>query len=72
LTASEKTGVRFCSLTDDEITRYVNSGEGRDKAGSYGVQGFGAALVESIDGCYYNVVGLPVALLFHLLKKAAA
>ena len=72
LTASEKTKVRFCNLTDDEITRYVNSGEGRDKAGSYGVQGFGAALVESIDGCYYNVVGLPVALLFHLLKKAAA
>ncbi len=72
LTASETTEVRFCSLTDDEITRYVNSGEGRDKAGSYGVQGLGAALVESIDGCYYNVVGLPVALLFHLLKKAAA
>ena len=72
LVASEKTEVRFRSLTDDEITRYVNTGEGRDKAGSYGVQGFGAALVESIDGCYFNVVGLPVALLFNLLKKAAA
>jgi septum formation protein len=72
LTGSEKTEVRFRSLADDEIIRYVSSGEGRDKAGSYAVQGLGAALVQSIDGCFYNVVGLPVSLLFELLKKAAA
>jgi septum formation protein len=72
LTGSEKTEVRFRSLADDEITRYVSSGEGRDKAGSYAVQGLGAALVQSIDGCFYNVVGLPVSLLFEFLKKAAA
>jgi septum formation protein len=72
LSASEKTEVRFRNLADDEITRYVSSGEGRDKAGSYAVQGLGAALVQSIDGCFYNVVGLPVSLLFQLLKKAAA
>jgi septum formation protein len=72
LTGSDRTEVRFRSLADDEITRYVNSGEGRDKAGSYAVQGLGAALVQSIDGCFYNVVGLPVSLLFELLKKAAA
>jgi len=72
LSASERTDVRFRDLTDGEITRYVGSGEGRDKAGSYAVQGLGAALVSSINGCYYNVVGLPVSLLFQLLKKAAA
>jgi septum formation protein len=72
LSASEKTEVRFRNLADDEITRYVSSGEGRDKAGSYAVQGLGAALIQSIDGCFYNVVGLPVSLLFQLLKKAAA
>ena len=69
---SEKTEVRFRTLDDDEIDRYVASGEGRDKAGAYGIQGLGAALVRSIDGCFYNVVGLPVALLFDLLKRAAA
>jgi septum formation protein len=72
LSAAEKTVVRFRDLTDEEIARYVGSGEGRDKAGSYAVQGLGAALVRSINGCYYNVVGLPVSLLFQLLKKAAA
>ena len=56
-------------LSADEIAAYVESGEPADKAGGYGIQGLGAALVESIDGCYYNVVGLPVVLLFDLLKK---
>ena len=72
ITGSERTEVRFRSLSDDEIARYVESGEGRDKAGSYAVQGLGAALVQSIDGCFYNVVGLPISLLFEFLKKSAS
>lgn len=67
--ANEKTRVLFRDLSDAEIRLYVASGEGRDKAGSYAVQGLGAGLVRSIDGCFYNVVGLPVSLLFDLLRK---
>ncbi|UCH85820.1 MAG: septum formation protein Maf [Candidatus Latescibacterota bacterium] len=65
----ETTRVRFRNLTDTDIARYVATGEGRDKAGAYAVQGIGAGLVHSIDGCFYNVVGLPVTLLFDLLRK---
>ena len=65
----EETSVRFRRLTDREIECYVASGEGRDKAGAYGVQGIGAGLVQSIEGCYFNVVGLPVALLINLLNE---
>jgi septum formation protein len=67
--ASEHTRVTFRELDDDEIASYVATGEGRDKAGSYAAQGLGAALIRSIDGCFYNVVGLPVALLLELLRK---
>lgn len=66
----ERTRVRFRDLTDAEIDAYVSTGECRDKAGGYAVQGLGAPLVRSISGCYYNVVGLPVGLLFDLLKSA--
>ncbi|UCG50874.1 MAG: septum formation protein Maf [Candidatus Latescibacterota bacterium] len=69
LGAREETKVRFRKLTDTEVLRYVASGEGRGKAGSYAVQGLGAGLVRSINGCFYNVVGLPVSLLFDLLRK---
>ncbi|MEJ2720480.1 MAG: Maf family protein [bacterium] len=69
LSACEETLVRFRSLTDAEVHSYVASGEGRDKAGAYAVQGLGAALVHSITGCFYNVVGLPVPCLFELLRK---
>jgi len=65
----ETTQVRFRSLTGAEIASYVATGEGRDKAGAYAVQGIGAGLVQSITGCFYNVVGLPVTLLFDLLRK---
>lgn len=53
-----RTGVRFRELTRPEIERYCASGEGLDKAGGYGIQGLGAALVEGVSGCYPNVVGL--------------
>ena len=69
LAASESTRVKFRPLDADEIAAYVATGEGRDKAGSYAAQGLGAGLIESIDGCFYNVVGLPVALLCKLLRK---
>lgn len=67
--AAEHTEVTFRDLDDEEIAAYVATGEGRDKAGSYAAQGLGAALIKSIDGCFYNVVGLPVALLLDLLRK---
>lgn len=69
LSGAERTRVRFRELSPEEVRRYVASGEGRDKAGSYAVQGLGAGLVRSIDGCFYNVVGLPVSLLFDLMRK---
>jgi len=72
LSGSETTRVTFRNLTRDEIERYVATGEGRDKAGSYAAQGLGCSLIRSIDGCFYNVVGLPVALLFELLRKAGS
>ena len=63
------TVVRFRSLTDDTIRRYVATGEPLDKAGAYGIQGRGAVLVESIRGCYYNVVGLPLPKVAEMLER---
>jgi septum formation protein len=57
----ETTRVKFRRLSPDEIRRYVATGEPMDKAGAYGIQGRGALLVEKIDGCYFNVMGLPLA-----------
>lgn len=69
MTACENTRVTFRDLTAEEIAAYVATGEGRDKAGSYAAQGLGSSLIRSIEGCFYNVVGLPVALLFEMMKK---
>jgi septum formation protein len=55
------TRVRFATLDDATIDAYVATGDGRDKAGSYGIQGFAATLVERIDGDYFTVVGFPLA-----------
>ena len=65
----EKTDVEFYPMTEEEIDRYVLSGEPMDKAGSYGIQGAFAAFVKEITGDYNNVVGLPVAKLYQELKK---
>ncbi len=65
----EITRVYFRSLTDGEIKAYVASGEPLDKAGAYGIQGLGGLLVEKIDGCYYNVVGLPLVKTMQLLRN---
>ncbi len=64
------TRVRFLPLTKEEIDWYVRSGEPMDKAGAYGIQGLGGLLVDSIDGDYYNVVGLPVSRLAAMLREA--
>lgn len=60
-TFAEETKVQFYTLTEKEIAAYIATGESRDKAGSYAIQGQGALLVKKIDGDYYNVVGLPIA-----------
>lgn len=65
----EKTDVSVYELSDDEITEYVDTGDPLDKAGAYGIQGFFAKHIRKIDGDYYNVVGLPVARLYHELKQ---
>jgi septum formation protein len=62
------TRVRFRSLSQGEIEGYLATGEPLGKAGGYGIQGYGALLVAGIEGCFYNVVGLPLARLGELLK----
>ena len=61
-TSVEITNVKFRDLTEEDIAAYVATGESMDKAGAYGIQGYGALLVERIEGCYKNVVGLPLQL----------
>ena len=61
-TSVEITNVKFRDLTEEDIAAYVATGESMDKAGAYGIQGYGALLVERIEGCYNNVVGLPLQL----------
>jgi septum formation protein len=65
----ESTRVTFRGLRGAEIERYVAGGEPLDKAGAYGIQGAGSALVRGVEGCYFNVVGLPVARLVDLLGE---
>jgi septum formation protein len=65
--ATESTRVRFAPLSADEIAAYVATGEPLDKAGAYAVQGIGGRFIERIDGCYFNVVGLPLARLYRML-----
>jgi septum formation protein len=64
--AHEKTQVRFAAMTDAEIDWYVRSGEPMDKAGAYAVQGRAALFIEEIRGDYWNIVGLPVRLVYKL------
>jgi septum formation protein len=63
------TGVTFAAMTSEEIDEYVASGEPMDKAGGYAIQGRASKFISSIEGCYFNVVGLPVALVWEHLKK---
>jgi septum formation protein len=56
------------SLSPQEIRTYIDTGEPMDKAGAYAIQGYGSLLVEKIDGCYFNVVGMSLVLLDKLCK----
>lgn len=61
--------VKFKNLSEEDIKDYIQTNESLDKAGAYGIQGFGAMLVEEIQGDYFNIVGLPISRLSDLLKK---
>lgn len=65
----EETRVRFRNLSTEEILAYISTGEPMDKAGAYGIQGYGCMLVESVEGCYFNVMGLPVSRFIHLFRN---
>ena len=70
--AHELTEVKFAAMSDLQIEWYVGSGEPMDKAGAYAIQGLGARFIEGIRGDYFNVVGLPVRLLYELVLQAVA
>jgi len=66
--AIEEVRVKFRRLRDDEIEAYIATGEPMDKAGAYGIQGFGATIVERIEGDYFSVMGLPLVRLVGLMR----
>jgi len=68
----EVTQVTFNQLNDREIAQYIASGEPMDKAGAYAIQGYAARWIPRIEGCYFNVVGLPIARTISLLAEAQA
>lgn len=70
--AAEVTAVRFLTLSEDEIAAYVATGEPMDKAGGYAIQGFAARWIPRVEGCYFNVVGLPLALVCTMLESSAS
>lgn len=67
--AVEITQVQFAEISDEQIEWYTSTGEPFDKAGAYGIQGYGSALIKSIHGCYYNVMGLPIHRLLDLFEQ---
>jgi septum formation protein len=69
LTASEVTRVRFTSLTPADIDAYIASREPMDKAGAYAIQGLASKFIDRVEGCYFNVVGLPIALVWRRLNE---
>jgi septum formation protein len=68
--AAEVTSVHFRTLSDEEISAYVATDEPMDKAGAYAIQGRAARWIPRIEGCYFNVVGLPIALVATMLEEA--
>jgi MAF protein len=69
--AAETTLVRMDKISDEELRAYVASGEPMDKAGAYAIQGIASRWISGIEGCYFNVVGLPVPLVCRMLKEHA-
>jgi nucleoside triphosphate pyrophosphatase len=70
--AVESVDVTFRAVSDDEIGSYIATGEPMDKAGAYGIQGFGATIVERVDGDYFSVMGLGLRRLVELLARVGA
>ncbi len=64
----EKTEVSFASLSDDEIRDYIRTKEPMDKAGAYGIQGFGSQFITRIEGCYFNVMGFPIRRFYEIVR----
>jgi nucleoside triphosphate pyrophosphatase len=71
-TGAEMTEVRFSPIAEGEIAAYIETGEPMDKAGAYAIQGIASRWVERIDGCYFNVVGLPLPRVYRLLRALEA
>ena len=71
-TEAEITEVRFSTLSEQEIANYIETGEPMDKAGAYAIQGMASRWVERIDGCYFNVVGLPVPRVYRMIRALEA
>jgi septum formation protein len=67
-TEAESTEVTFAAMSNQEIAEYIASAEPMDKAGAYGIQGMASRWVTRIEGCYFNVVGLPVARVYRMLR----
>jgi septum formation protein len=65
----ETTHVRFAGMTDSEMDWYISTGEARGKAGAYGIQGAAGLFIEEIDGDYFNIVGLPIRLVYELARQ---
>ena len=68
-TTYEKTKVEFKNLTAEEIEEYIKTGEPMDKAGAYGIQGYGSQFIRKLNGCYFNVMGFPITKFYELLKE---
>ena len=64
------TDVTMKNLSDEEILNYIQTKEPQDKAGAYAIQGLASIFIEKINGCYFNVVGLPLNCLYNLCKKS--
>lgn len=65
----DATRVTFMDLDDEEIWRYIKTGDPMDKAGAYGVQGAGCVLIKRVEGCYFTVIGLPMPMLYKALRE---
>ncbi len=63
-----RTKVKFRDLTEKEISDYIMTHEPFDKAGAYGIQGFGGQFIDSISGCYFNVMGFPISLFYKMIR----
>ena len=69
LTMAETTAVEFLTMSEAEIQDYIATGEPMDKAGAYGIQGIASRYISRVEGCYFNVVGLPVSLVWRMLER---